>query len=373
MTAESAGEVTITATIADGKASGTDFTKSFTITVKDRDPNAGPESLDKLSAYLDAIPNNTAAAPATVTFPAVTSLNDSWADVNTAVQNAGKYVILDLSDCTFDGNTISGHYPPSGNDIAIIKDNPYITGIVLPSSLTSIGEFAFVVCTGLTSVTIPDGVTSIGELAFYGCTGLTSITIPNSVTSIGGYAFYGCTGLTSVTIPNSVTSIGSGAFSGCNKLSSITAASGNTHYTSIDGVLFNYNKTAIVQYPGGKTGAYTSPNGVTSIGDLAFYGCTGLTSVTIPDSVTRIGNLAFHTSSLTSVTIPGSVISIGNYAFYGCTDLISITFLPGSKITEGSMELPIGWQLYEDLTPKQLDTAVTFTRSPGGSDWHKQE
>ena len=83
-------------------------------------------------------------------------------------------------------------------------------------SVTSIGDYAFVGCSGLTSVTIPNSVTSIGERAFYKCSRLTSVTIPNSVTSIGSYAFSDCSGLTSVTIPNSVTSIGKWAFYGCN-------------------------------------------------------------------------------------------------------------------------------------------------------------
>ena len=90
-----------------------------------------------------------------------------------------------------------------------------LTSVTIPNSVTSIGERAFRNCTGLTSVTISNSVKSIGESAFYGCSALTSVTIPNSVTSIGSYAFSGCTGLTSVTIPNSVTSIESYAFEGC--------------------------------------------------------------------------------------------------------------------------------------------------------------
>ena len=95
--------------------------------------------------------------------------------------------------------------------------------ITIPNSVTSIGNYAFADCTGLTSIIIPNSVTSIGDYAFYGCTGLTSIDIPNSVTSIGSGAFSGCTGLTSITIPSSVTSIGSGAFSGCTGLTDIYA------------------------------------------------------------------------------------------------------------------------------------------------------
>ena len=101
-------------------------------------------------------------------------------------------------------------------------ENTEIQNLVIPYSVTSIGNGTFSCCYGLTSITIPDNVKDIGDRAFYNCTGLTSITIPNSVTSIGEYAFINCTGLTSITIPNSVTSIGYCAFSGCTGLTSIT-------------------------------------------------------------------------------------------------------------------------------------------------------
>ena len=101
-------------------------------------------------------------------------------------------------------------------------NNQEITDLIIPASVTSIGDFAFFLCSGLTSVTIPNSVTSIGDRAFLRCSELTSVTIPNSVTSIGYSAFYGCSGLTSITIGNSVTSIGERAFGDCSSLTSIT-------------------------------------------------------------------------------------------------------------------------------------------------------
>ena len=158
-------------------------------------------------------------------------------------------------------------------------------------------------CSSLKSVTIPNSVTSIGELAFQNCSSLTSITIPNSVTSIGYYAFGGCSSLTSITIPNSVTSIGERAFADCSSLNLINVDINNPNYCSIDGVLFNKDKTTLIQYPiGNNRSEYTIPNSVTSIGEWAFAWCSSLTSVTIPNSVTSIGEYAFYKcSSLTSV------------------------------------------------------------------------
>ena len=184
---------------------------------------------------------------------------------------------------------------------------------------------------------IPNSVTSIGSYAFFDCESLTSVTIPNSVTNIGDYAFSYCESLTSVTIPNSVTSICSDAFFDCTSLKSIEVSDNNKNYSSVDGVLFNKDKTELIKYPSSKTdNTYEIPDSVTSIGAYAFQDCSRLTSVTIPNSVTSIGYGAFlGCSSLTSVTIPDSVISIGDYAFSYCESLTSVT-IPNSVTGIGS-------------------------------------
>ena len=190
--------------------------------------------------------------------------------------------------------------------------------------------------TGAETVVIPDtidgkSVTSIGKYAFYYCSSLKSITIPDGVTEIGLGAFSGCTSLTNITIPSSVTSIGDYAFSGCKSLTAIGVEVGNNNYTSVNGVLFNKDKTELICYPAGKTDkSYNIPDSVTSIGDWAFIGCTSLTSITIPNGVTSIGDYAFYgCTSLTSITIPNSVSSIGKCAFENCLSLTSIT-IPSS-------------------------------------------
>ena len=218
----------------------------------------------------------------------------------------------------FDSNPLSYAHKLFLND-SELKD------LVIPNSVTSIGDRAFENCTGLTSVTIPDGVMSIGNYAFQNCTGLNSITIANSVKSIGDHAFENCTGLTSITIPNNVTSIGADAFGRCG-LSSIIVEEGNPKYDSRNNcnAIIETEKNMLIL--GCKVS--TIPSSITIIGVGAFSWCTGLTSITIPNSVTSIGVGAFsYCSGLTSITIPNEVVSIGNSAFAECPELIEVTCL----------------------------------------------
>ena len=240
-----------------------------------------------------------------------------------------------------------------------INYNNYVSGdVVIPSSVTnngttysvtSIGDYAFYLCIGLTSVTIPNSVTSIADDAFYGCSSLTSVTIPNSVTSIGKWAFISCSGLTSVTIPNSVTSIGNMAFAYCSGLTSVTLPNNATIHskafigagakTTIDSVIYCSDTLIVGNYTLIGTGFLTfylngnsyfpSNNAVvfdcyeSKSGDLIIPSTISYNGTTY--SVTSIGDRAFYyCSGLTSVAIPNSVTSIAGYAFYECNGLTSI-------------------------------------------------
>jgi hypothetical protein len=292
------------------KDAGTDGGTTDTGDNSGGDPINGFTTIAAFKTWLDAQPTNTAAAPYNV-------------KVNIANLGGSSSTVGSL------GNELDSIY------------NKYINLDLSGSPLTSIGDGAFRSCNSLTGITIPNGVTSIGDNAFAYCTSLTSITIPNGVTSIGNSAFDYCTGLTSVTIPAGVTSIGQGAFGDCASLTAINVDPANSAYTSQDGVLYNKDKTTLHTYPKGKTGAFTIPNGVTSIGNYAFRSCNSLTSVTIPNSVTSIGNMAFFSTSLTSVTF-ASTISSSNFSIYNV--------------------------FYGDLRDKYLAGGTgTYTRSGSGS------
>lgn len=208
-------------------------------------------------------------------------LNTAKADIKTAIEAKGVTVPSSATIDTYDdyvSQISGGGGGGSSADTEALKGmiTRDITGITIPSGVTTIGMYAFADCTSLKRVNSDiDGV----------------FNIPSGVTSISIHAFDGCIRMTSVDIPNSVTSIGNQAFRGCNNLTSINI-----------------------------------PSGVTSINEYLFYNCYNLTSITIPDSVTSISGSAFSgCRSLTSVEIPSGVTSIGTYAFNNASGLTSIT------------------------------------------------
>ena len=252
-----------------------------------------------------------------------------------------------------------------------------LTSLVIPDSVTNIGDYAFWNCRSLTDIVIPDGVTSIGKCAFEGCSALSSVVIPysvscigfgafedcsslhsvvipDSVTSIGDYAFWNCRSLTDIVIPDGVASIGDAAFENCSSLSSVVIPesvvnlNGNPfcrwdgelkclspYFIYDNKVLFDKDKSKIIAFRDKNTTSYVIPESVTRIGESAFRHCSSLSSIVIPNGVTRIGDWAFRgCSSLKSLVISNSVTSIGNYAFYGCSSLRNLV-IPDSVTSIG--------------------------------------
>ena len=209
------------------------------------------------------------------------------------------------------------------------------------------------------SIALPTGYKGknygISYCAFNECESLTDIIIPEGVTTIGDAAFYGCSRLTDITIPASVTAIGEGVFGYCASLSNIEVAATNTNYCSVDGVLYNMSKTALLAYPSNTIGTvYSIPNSVQKIGEYAFSG-SKLTNVTMPESVTAIGNSAFSgCSKLVKISIPEGVTILGDYVFDGCNQLTDIT-IPESVTAIGEM----AFSGCSSLTGIELPESVT--------------
>ncbi|MDR2138213.1 MAG: leucine-rich repeat protein [Tannerella sp.] len=299
-------------------------------------------------------------------------------------ENIRKIVISDsittignraFADCT---EAVSVTIPASVKRIGTLAFyRSGIVSLVIPDSVTEIGPEAFAECPALKDVTLPDTLESLAADLFRNAYQLERIRVPRALQRIGAHAFFGCSSLQTVALPASVKRIGTLAFYGCTALRAFTVDSGNVSFRSEDGVLFNGDKTVLLQYPVKKTETfYKVPDSVTliersafsgaealtaivlpasvvHIGDYAFENCTGLTSFSMPDSVKETGaglfrqcrNLKMATlsaslksvengtfrecTSLTSVLIPASVITIGNYAFVSCSALTAVT-IPAS-------------------------------------------
>ncbi len=208
-------------------------------------------------------------------------------------------------------------------DSLILNSNLQITNYI--TSVTS--PFS-----SISGLAIGDKVSSIGNSAFSGCTKLINVNVPNGVTSIGNNAFAGCTSVTDFTLGSSVSQLGTGVFTGCSSLQNINANSANGNYSSLNGVLFSFDKLTLIQYPAGRIGSYEIPSQVKTIGMSAFLSCVGLQSVIIPPATTSIQSSAFGScSGLTQVTIghadsiSTAAVTISGDAFTNCTAIATLT------------------------------------------------
>ena len=230
-----------------------------------------------------------------------------------------------------------------------------LTSMTIPNNVTSIGVGAFYHCSGLTSIEIPNSVTSIGQAAFAECNGLTSINIGNSVTSIGDYAFYGCSCLTSLTVGDSVTSIGSYVFNGCNSLTSVTLYS-----NAIVGKNYNQN-SSIKDIFGTQVTKYIIGNGVTSIGNYAFYDCSNIFTISLPSTLVSIGVWAFNTQKILNVynysTTPQDMNSYSGSEFLFRGILANANLYVPQQSIELYRETYF-WCYFGNIKPLQTPTAI---------------
>ena len=252
----------------------------------------------------------------------------------------------------------------------------YKGAYTVPAGIKTIAASAFNKCKGLTSVIIPDGVTTIGENTFNQCTALTSVNIPNGVTSIGSYAFSGCSSLASIVIPEGVTSIGSSAFSDCNGLKSMsipsTVKSFGTYPPFYDcrgdlTIACNIPSASAYYYSifdGSHFSSVNIANGVTSVGDYAFYISDSLKTVTIPASVNYIGTKAFCSKNLKGIyNYAATPQSIDGNTFYPYSTSVTLHVKHGYKDVYKSA---IGWKeftIIDDLYDNVIYAKETSVQS----------
>ena len=294
--------------------------------------------------------------------------NLSSAKIPDSVKSIGEYAFMYCKKLTSINLT---------EGITIINKSAFyncsdLTSLSIPDTVTIIDSDAFNNCNDLTSVVIPESVTTISGGAFCDCDNLASVTIPGSVTYIGKNAFAKCYSLETITIPASVTHIGASAFTGCIILKSIEVDASNPAYVSVNGVLFNKDKTTLLCYPAGKTAtSYTIPGTVISIGDNAFENCGAIRNVNIPDSVKNIGVYAFdECQALTSISIPGGVTALSDYIFSRCYSLSSVS-IPAGVTTIGenafystplkSVTIPDSVVYIDDYAFRYCDSITTLT------------
>ena len=256
---------------------------------------------------------------------------DEWADADIAIYP------LEGGDLYFDRNTgmiLHCNHTVTAADIPSEIDGVAVTfigefafynctelsSITLPDSITAIDQYAFYNCTVLESIVLPESLTEIGLGAFYFCTGLKEMTIPEGVTNIGNYAFWSCSALENIWISSTVTTIGNQVFYECYNLAGIWVDEDNANYSSDEsGVLFNTEKTVLIQAPDAIAGDYTIPEGVTDVDTFAFSYCANLTTVTFPESLHSIGYQAFSwCDSLIGAYFKGNAPRLGGDVFHGC-------------------------------------------------------
>ena len=219
--------------------------------------------------------------------------------------------------------------------------NSGLTEISIPKEIETIANQAFYKCEALKKIDFSDGVKEIKEAAFSYCSALKEIHLSKVLTKIGKEAFYACSSLTEITLPKKLINIGEDAFGACKALKEIKVEAGNTAFTSIDGVLFNKEKTTLLTFPFANTANYQVPVGTSKIAPSAFSECNKLASIQFPNTLIEIGSEAFYKClKLENITFPSSITAVGEGALYGCEGLLqvelskSMTIIPDNLLSK---------------------------------------
>lgn len=298
-------------------------------------------------------------------------------DFKTMRSSMSALLTIDISSASIVAHTGTGGtdltqpsatYPANEVPVYAFYNCTALSQVIIPNTTTSIGKYAFNNCTSLLTLNIPASVTAIGTLAVSNSSGYITvdaantaysslngilynkaqseliqcptsisgtISLPSTTNIIDDYAFNYCIYLTQITLPASVSSIGNFVFKGCP--ATIVVDAGNTNYSSLNGILYNADKSKLIQCPTSLSGTITIPLSVDTIATQAFYDCTLISQVAIPSSVKIIYAGAFNNcTNLTTATLPAGLLTLGNSAFFNCIKLTqanipsSITVISGS-------------------------------------------
>ena len=232
-------------------------------------------------------------------------------------------IIVEYTGISGTGGTSNITYPANEVPQNAFYNKLVLTYVSIPVSAKKIGINAFRQCSALVACNIPESVSTIGNAAFYWCYKLKDIVIPRNLESIGEYAFHSCREIASFDIPASTVSIGRAAILATT--GTVSVDENNTKYSSLNGVLYDKNKTRLIYCPPATSGDFVIPETVSTIAVDAFYNCSGLTSISVPSGLTTLEDWAFEEcTGLTTLSLPETLTNIGSYAFYNCSGLASI-------------------------------------------------
>lgn len=288
----------------------------------------------------------------------------------TVDKNNKKYTV-DSQGALYDkAKTVLMFYPP-------LSEN---TSYVMPDSVVEVADYVFYFCETLTEITLSDNLTTIGTSAFTWAENIHEIELPDSLVTIGDNAFHGCIGNTEWRIPENVSSIGQEAFGYCRETRRFTVDPDNDFYSSdADGVLFDKNKSVLIQYPLGSDCAdYAVPDGVQTIMEYAFQ-YSDIKLITLPESLSVIEDYAFSGTGLLGIELPEGIRIIGKGAFQSCDDLSNV-ILPGgiSSIGERAFDTngyngntSLTWLYFRGTLPESI--GAEFLPASYENSYYEQE